>query len=186
MRKVILVVAVVIGSMFMACSRQYSENRMGKRLYTMQELPHKVFALDDSTTQVLDYIHTFEEGDSLLLASYNGPMKNICIFDVRSGKEIRKMQFQKDVLQGGGNGSIRFDGKTESLGLALSIIAETVDPEIFLVGGGVARAGEVLFAPLTAHYKEYAFRSCKETPIRQASLGNDAGIYGAVRLIVGG
>ena len=108
MRKVILVVAVVIGSMFMACSRQYSENRMGKRLYTMQELPHKVFALDDSTTQVLDYIHTFEEGDSLLLASYNGPMKNICIFDVRSGKEIRKMQFQKDGPNALGNNVFGF------------------------------------------------------------------------------
>ena len=31
----------------------------------------------------------------------------------------------------------------------------------------------------------YAFQSCKETPIKAASLGNDAGIYGAVRLIVG-
>jgi glucokinase len=53
------------------------------------------------------------------------------------------------------------------------------------VGGGVARAGEVLFTPLVRHYKEYAFQSCKETPIKAASLGNDAGIYGAVRLIVG-
>lgn len=77
------------------------------------------------------------------------------------------------------------DEMADTLGLALSIIAETTDPEIFLVGGGVARAGDVLFNPLIAHYKEYAFRSCKETPIKQASLGNDAGIYGAVRLIVG-
>ena len=53
------------------------------------------------------------------------------------------------------------------------------------VGGGVARAGDVLFAPLNKHFKEYAFKSCRETPIKQASLGNDAGIYGAVRLIVG-
>ena len=77
------------------------------------------------------------------------------------------------------------DEMADTLGLALSIIAETTDPEIFLVGGGVARAGDVLFNPLIAHYKEYAFRSCRETPIKQASLGNDAGIYGAVRLIVG-
>ena len=73
----------------------------------------------------------------------------------------------------------------DTLGLALSIIAETTDPEMFLVGGGVSRAGAVLFDPLVEHYKKYAFRSCRETPIRQASLGNDAGIYGAVRLIVG-
>ena len=77
------------------------------------------------------------------------------------------------------------DEMADTLGMALASIAATVDPEAFLVGGGVSRAGEVLFAPLTKHYKEYAFRSCRETPIKQASLGNDAGIYGAVRLIVG-
>ena len=78
------------------------------------------------------------------------------------------------------------DEMADTLGLALSIIAETTDPEIFLVGGGVARAGDVLFNPLIAHYKEYAFRSCKETPIKQASLGNDAGIIGAARLAAEG
>ena len=77
------------------------------------------------------------------------------------------------------------DEMADTLGMALASIAATVDPEAFLVGGGVSRAGEVLFAPLTRHFKEYAFPSCRETPINQASLGNDAGIYGAVRLIVG-
>ena len=77
------------------------------------------------------------------------------------------------------------DEMADTLGMALASIAATVDPEAFLVGGGVSRAGEVLFVPLTKHFKEYAFRSCRETPIKQASLGNDAGIYGAVRLIVG-
>ena len=50
---------------------------------------------------------------------------------------------------------------------------------------GVSRAGEVLFAPLREHFKVYAFKSCRETPIVPAILGNDAGIYGSVRLIVG-
>ena len=77
------------------------------------------------------------------------------------------------------------DEMADTLGMALANIAATVDPEAFLVGGGVSRAGEVLFAPLTKHFKEYAFRSCREIPIKQASLGNDAGIYGAVRLSVG-
>ena len=77
------------------------------------------------------------------------------------------------------------DQMTDLLGLALASIASTTDPEVFLVGGGVSRAGDVLFQPLVAHYKEYAFKSCREIPIKQASLGNDAGIYGAVRLIVG-
>ena len=77
------------------------------------------------------------------------------------------------------------DEMTDTLGMALATIAAVSDPEVFLVGGGVSRAGEVLFQPLVQHFQKYAFPSCREIPIRQASLGNDAGIYGAVRLIVG-
>ena len=95
----------------------------------------------------------------------------------------------KDVFDAARNGDAlaarEVDEMSDTLGMALATIASTVDPETFLVGGGVARAGDVLFAPLNKHFKEYAFKSCRETPIKQASLGNDAGIYGAVRLIVG-
>lgn len=77
------------------------------------------------------------------------------------------------------------EGMTLTLALALGNIAAITDPEMFLVGGGVARAGDVLLEPLSRHYQANAFLSCRNTPIRLASLGNDAGIYGAVRLIVG-
>lgn len=76
------------------------------------------------------------------------------------------------------------DEMADTLGLALSSIAETADPEMFLLGGGVSRAGDILLNAVEKHFKEYAFSSCRATPIKQASLGNDAGIYGAVRLIV--
>ena len=95
----------------------------------------------------------------------------------------------KDVFDAARNGDVlaarEVDEMSDTLGMALANIASTVDPEAFLVGGGVARAGDVLFTPLNKHFQEYAFKSCRETPIKQASLGNDAGIYGAVRLIVG-
>ena len=95
----------------------------------------------------------------------------------------------KDVFDAARNGDAlaarEVDEMSDTLGMALANIASTVDPEAFLVGGGVARAGDVLFAPLNKHFQEYAFKSCRATPIKQASLGNDAGIYGAVRLIVG-
>ncbi len=95
----------------------------------------------------------------------------------------------KDVFDAARNGDAlaarEVDEMTDTLGMALATIAATTDPEMFMIGGGVARAGDVLFDPLKAHYKTYAFSSCRETPIKQAILGNDAGIYGAVRLIVG-
>ena len=95
----------------------------------------------------------------------------------------------KDVFDAARNGDAlaarEVDEMTDTLGLALASIAATTDPEMFMIGGGVSRAGEVLFAPLREHFKVYAFKSCRETPIVPAILGNDAGIYGSVRLIVG-
>ena len=95
----------------------------------------------------------------------------------------------KDVFDAARSGDVlaarEVDQMTATLGMALANIAAVVDPEMFLVGGGVARAGAVLFDPLVAHYRDTAFRSCRDIPIKAASLGNDAGIYGAVRLIVG-
>ena len=103
---------------------------------------------------------------------------------------LRGKDFEaKDVFDAARNGDAlaarEVDEMTDTLGMALASIASTTDPEMFLVGGGVARAGDVLFDPLVEHFKTYAFKSCRETPIKAASLGNDAGIYGAVRLIVG-
>ena len=95
----------------------------------------------------------------------------------------------KDVFDAARSGDVlaarEVDQMTATLGMALANIAAVVDPEMLLVGGGVARAGAVLFDPLVAHYRDTAFRSCRDIPIKAASLGNDAGIYGAVRLIVG-
>ena len=95
----------------------------------------------------------------------------------------------KDVFDAARNGDAlaarEVDEMTDTLGMALANVANTVDPEMFMIGGGVSRAGEVLFAPLREHFKVYAFKSCRETPIVPAILGNDAGIYGSVRLIVG-
>ena len=95
----------------------------------------------------------------------------------------------KDVFDAARSGDVlaarEVDQMTATLGMALANIAAVVDPEMFLIGGGVARAGAVLFDPLAAHYRDTAFRSCRDIPIKAASLGNDAGIYGAVRLIVG-
>ncbi len=68
------------------------------------------------------------------------------------------------------------------LGRALGIIASTVDPDVFIIGGGVSNAGDPLIDAVTAVYREMAFSSCKDTPIVLAKIGNDAGIYGAAKL----
>ena len=69
------------------------------------------------------------------------------------------------------------------LGTALANIAAVVDPEIFVIGGGVSRAGEILINGIRSHYEEKAFHACRATEITLATLGNDAGMYGCVRLL---
>ena len=65
------------------------------------------------------------------------------------------------------------------LGSTLAVFACVTDPEAIVIGGGVSKAGKPLTDCIQKHYQKYAFPSCKSTPIILASLGNDAGIYGA-------
>ncbi len=74
------------------------------------------------------------------------------------------------------------DNYAEQLGRAMAMIACVADPEVFVVGGGVSKAGEYLLGKIGAHFCRFAFHACRDTEIRQAELGNDAGIYGAAYL----
>lgn len=72
----------------------------------------------------------------------------------------------------------------DKLGKALAYISCVCDPEVFVIGGGVSKAGEILRASIEAGFQKYAFHACKETKVVLATLGNDAGIYGSVKLLL--
>lgn len=72
----------------------------------------------------------------------------------------------------------------EYLGKGLAIIAAVVNPEVFVIGGGVSNAGEILFDYIRPAFSKYAFRTIRDTEFKLASLGNDAGIYGAAGLFL--
>ncbi len=72
----------------------------------------------------------------------------------------------------------------EYLGNALAIFTSVLDPERIVIGGGVSKAGQVLIDVITPYYRRDAFPACKNIPIVLAQLGNDAGIYGAARLVL--
>lgn len=80
--------------------------------------------------------------------------------------------------------SLMVDKLGTMLGKACASIACVVNPEAFVIGGGVAKAGQILLDTVEKHYKTYAFHASKETPFKAATLGNNAGIYGGVRLIL--
>lgn len=68
------------------------------------------------------------------------------------------------------------------LGKALALVADTVNPEAFVIGGGVSQAGNILFDYIVPYYNETVFHACRKAVFTLATLGNDAGIYGAARL----
>lgn len=70
------------------------------------------------------------------------------------------------------------------LGKGLANVANVVNPEIFVIGGGVSKAGEILLTFVEPAFQKYAFQACRDAKFALAELGNDAGIYGAAGLVL--
>ena len=70
------------------------------------------------------------------------------------------------------------------LGIAMSHIAQVIDPEVFVIGGGVSRAGEIITETTKKYYNRNVMNALKNKEFKLATLGNDAGIYGAAKLIL--
>ncbi len=68
------------------------------------------------------------------------------------------------------------------LGLALSNVCATVNPEIVVIGGSVSKAGAMLLEGITPYFQHHVFHSMSATRFALASLGNDAGACGAFKL----
>lgn len=71
------------------------------------------------------------------------------------------------------------------LGWALAAVTMVLDPEAYLIGGGVSRAGTFLTDLIRKYHNELSPMATKKADIVLAELGNDAGIYGAAKLILG-
>lgn len=71
------------------------------------------------------------------------------------------------------------------LGWAMASIAMVVDPPAFLIGGGVSKAGAFLTEKIKRYYDALSPMATKKADIVLATLGNDAGIYGAAKLVLG-
>lgn len=71
------------------------------------------------------------------------------------------------------------------LGLALSHVAAAVDPQVFVIGGGVSKAGKVLIDVIEKHYNSNIIFALANKEFRLAELGNDAGIYGCAKMVLG-
>lgn len=70
------------------------------------------------------------------------------------------------------------------LGDGLAAIAGVVNPETIVIGGGVSKAGEVLLGYIKPYYEKNVFHANRNVKFTLATLGNDAGIYGAAKLVL--
>ena len=71
------------------------------------------------------------------------------------------------------------------LGRAMSYVSCTVDPDVFIIGGGMSRAGAIVTDAALKYYRKYAFHVSTQTPVVLAKLGNDAGICGCAKMVLG-
>ena len=100
---------------------------------------------------------------------------------------LRDGKFEcKDVFAAAANGDEAaneiLEQVFEILGRFLASIACVADPEVIVLGGGVSKAGQPLIDGATKYFHKYAFHACRSTRITLATLGNDAGAYGAFKL----
>lgn len=73
----------------------------------------------------------------------------------------------------------------EALGRALACVSCVCDPEVFVLGGGVSKAGQYIVDLVQNAFVKYAFPPAECTEFALASLGNDAGICGAAKFALG-
>ena len=76
------------------------------------------------------------------------------------------------------------DEVAKMLGKSLASIACVVNPQVFVIGGGMSKAGTILTDTIQMHYKKYAFHASRDTEFKLAQLENTAGMYGGVRMII--
>ncbi len=70
------------------------------------------------------------------------------------------------------------------LGWGLSIIAGVVNPEVFVIGGGMSKAGDLILPYVRKNFDKYSFHACRDAQIVIAKLGNSAGTYGAAKMVI--
>ncbi|MCI1959358.1 MAG: ROK family glucokinase [Clostridia bacterium] len=96
-----------------------------------------------------------------------------------TAKDIVEAAKEKDIVA-----LKTIDKMGQVLGYILASAACVFDPEIIIIGGGVSKGGDIIIEAVQKYYKMYTFHTLVDTPFAIAKLGNDAGIFGAAKLLL--
>lgn len=90
-----------------------------------------------------------------------------------------------DLAKAGDEGAVQVVAKMGNyLGKSMSSVAAVINPQAFIIGGGVSKAGQYLIDAIKGVYRETCFAACGDAAVHLAELGNDAGMYGSAALVL--
>lgn len=99
-------------------------------------------------------------------------------------REIPLERLSEMASQGNKKARMVWEDAGNILGMAIAGIMNVFNPQVIVIGGGVALAGKVLFDSVEETVKKHAMKFLKKkVRIRAAELGNDAGVLGAALLV---
>ncbi|MBE6934429.1 MAG: ROK family protein [Ruminococcaceae bacterium] len=98
------------------------------------------------------------------------PLTCKAVFDAANQKDALAMEILEQVY--------------DYMGQFLASVCCVTDPEVVVLGGGVSRAGQPLLDGAKRYFDKYIFHASSTIRFALASLGNDAGAYGAFKLIL--
>ena len=111
---------------------------------------------------------------------YQGKLSTRLVFnDKLTTKAIVDAAKEEDVLA-----SCAFDEACQALAKAMANLSVILNPDAFIIGGGVSNAGEFLLERIQKHYKNLCLEQAVHTKINLAVLKNNAGIYGACAYLI--
>ena len=92
------------------------------------------------------------------------------VFDAANGQDAAAVEILEQVY--------------DLMGEFIANICIVLNPQAVVIGGGVSKAGQPLIDGIKRHFDKYIYHASTDVTFALATLGNDAGAYGAVKLIL--
>jgi fructokinase len=103
------------------------------------------------------------------------------LFEEQTGDPLKAMEIMARVRAGDAEAALAWGAYVDRLARGLSVVVNTLDPDIIVVGGGISDIDE-LYDVLPAAIASYTFSTVFNTPVRRAAHGGSSGVRGAAWL----
>lgn len=105
------------------------------------------------------------------------------LHDLARGGNVHAGVVAEGAKRGNAAAALILDRAGRALGTAMGAFANLFNPQMIVIGGGVAELGEFLLNPARQHLQAHSFVDMRaDLSIAYSSLGGDTGLYGAAAL----